>query len=90
MTTRQSHRLVATVLSTAGPCGAGHKVGDKFEFSASNPNGLCGFFFHDIFHKICVMQFGGHFPWQTDENILIVECSDRAGAVRLELRRYPQ
>ena len=90
MTTQRGYRLVGTVLSTKGPCNMGHKVGDRFELSATNPNGLCGFFFHDIFPKICVMQFGGRFPWQTDENVLVVECADRAGAVQLELRRYPQ
>jgi len=47
-----------------------------------NSCGLCGFFYHDIFPYLSVMQFGGKYPWW-DKNTIEVECSDRYNAISL-------
>ncbi|MFX0058900.1 MAG: TIGR04076 family protein [Candidatus Heimdallarchaeota archaeon] len=70
-----------------GHCNAGHKTGDKFELTGHNMNGLCGFFYHDIFPMILTLQFGGSFPWSSDPDVVEVECPDRMNAVKMELKR---
>ncbi len=80
------YRVVGTVTAVKGNCSWGHKVSDKIELSAHNTGGLCGFFYHDIFPKIMMLQFGGSYPWG-EEDVMEVECSDRVNAVRMELRR---
>ncbi len=87
---RVGHRVVATIKSVKGTCNWGHKVGDQFEVSAHDTAGMCGFFYHDIFPYIMMLQFGGGWPpeWGPAD-VVELECVDRANAVRIELRRQP-
>ena len=78
--------LSAEVISVKGECSAGHKAGDTFRISCWNTGGLCGFFYHDIFPNLSVMQFGGSYPW-SDGGELILECPDRENAVTLRVRK---
>jgi uncharacterized repeat protein (TIGR04076 family) len=66
----------------------GHKVGDEFEISAHNTAGLCGFFYHDIFPYLVMLQFGGGFPaaWGDPESVQL-KCMDSYNEVTIELRR---
>jgi uncharacterized repeat protein (TIGR04076 family) len=80
--------LTAEVIAVRGECSAGHKVGDRFRIGCWDTGGLCGFFYHDVFPTLSVMQFEGKYPWGS-ANELIVECPDRANAVTLRLRRSP-
>jgi len=77
--------LFAEVISVKGECGAGHKIGDGLELSCWDSGGLCGFFYHDIFPSLSVMQFGGKYPWSSGDQ-LTLECPDRENAVTLRLR----
>jgi uncharacterized repeat protein (TIGR04076 family) len=88
MTERFGYRVVGTIKSIKGTCGAGHKVGDKLELSAHNAGGLCGFFYHNIFPHLVMLQFGGSFPadWG-DPDVLVQDCPDRLNCVTMELRR---
>jgi uncharacterized repeat protein (TIGR04076 family) len=81
------YRIEATVTAVKGECGAGHQQGDKFQISCHNPNGLCGFFYHDIFPALQTLQFGGNLPWWQGDTIE-VRCPDPANLVTLELKRY--
>ena len=84
------YRIIGTILEVKGTCHAGHKVGDEIELSGHQCGGLCGFFYHDIFPYIIMLQFGGSFPkeWKwASKDILRRECPDRANAVKIELRR---
>ncbi len=82
------YQVVGTVTAVKGNCAWGHKVGDKIELSAYSPGGLCGFFYHDIFPYIVMLQFGGSFPEEWgNPDVVTLECMDRANAVRMELRR---
>ncbi len=39
-----------------------HKVGDQIELSGHNTGNMCGFFYHDLFPYVIMLQFGGGFP----------------------------
>jgi uncharacterized repeat protein (TIGR04076 family) len=78
--------LTAEVVSVKGECSAGHKVGDKLELTCWDCGGLCGFFYHDIFPNLSVMQFGGSYPWSSGDE-LTLECPDRENVVTLRIRR---
>ena len=76
----------AEVLDVKGDCHAGHKKGDALTLSCYDSGGLCGFFYHDIFPNLSVMQFGGKYPWASADE-LVVECPDRGNAVTLKITR---
>lgn len=82
------YRVVGTVLEVKGMCTAGHKAGDTLELSGFDSGGLCGFFYHDVFPYLVMLQFDGGFPpeWG-DPDVLEFDCLDKANAVRLQLRR---
>ena len=82
------HKIMASIKGVKGHCNAGHKSGDEFEISAHNTAGLCGFFYHDIFPYIVMLQFGGQFPaeWGGGDT-LTLPCMDRYNEVTIELRR---
>ncbi|MHA1209847.1 MAG: TIGR04076 family protein [Candidatus Freyarchaeota archaeon] len=88
---RIGYRVVGTIKEVKGVCSAGHKVGDQIELSGYNSGGLCGFFYHDIFPYIIMLQFGGGFPpeWG-DPDVVELECMDRINAVKIELRRVKE
>jgi uncharacterized repeat protein (TIGR04076 family) len=81
------HRLVATIKSVKGVCHWNHKPGDSFEISAHDTAGLCGFFYHDIFPYIVMLQFGGGFEEGGEPDSVELECLDKMNAVTIELRR---
>ena len=87
-TTSPGNKVIATVKSVKGDCSWGHEAGDTFNISCHDTAGLCGFFYHDIYPYIAMLQFGGGFPetWGNPD-VVTVECMDRVNAVRLELRR---
>lgn len=82
------YRIVGKILGVKGECYAGHQVGDELELSGISSGGLCGFFYHDIFPYIVMLQFGGSFPMKWgDPDLVELECIDRQNAVKIELRR---
>ncbi len=83
------YRVIGTVKSVKGTCHAGHKVGDKIELSGHDSGGLCGYFYHDIFPHIIMLQFGGNLPkeWVDDADAIELECLDKINALKIELRR---
>jgi len=91
MAEQVGYRVVGTITSTKGSCHAGHKVGDKVELDCHRSGGLCGFFYHDIFPALQMLQFGGSYPagWG-DPDVLQVECMDKYNLVKMELRRIKE
>ena len=82
------YKIVGTVKSVKGTCSAGHKAGDKIELSGLNTGGLCGFFYHDIFPYIIMLQFGGSFPEGWGEpDVMTLECMDRTNGVTIVVCR---
>ena len=76
----------AEILEVKGDCSAGHKVGDKFQISCYDSGGLCGFFYHDIFPSLSVMQFGGKYPCAKADKMTF-ECVDKANQVTIRVRK---
>ncbi len=88
---RFGFRVVGTIKSVKGHCNAGHKVGQKLELSGHNTAGMCGFFYHDIFPYLIMLQFGGGFPAEWGNPDLVeLECMDRTNAVKIELKRLKE
>ncbi len=88
---RIGYRVVGTIKAVKGSCSAGHKVGDRLELSGHHTAGMCGFFYHDIFPYIVMLQFGGGFPAEWgDPDVVKLECMDKANAVKIELRRIKE
>ena len=85
-------KVIGTIKEVKGNCNAGHKVGDKLELSGHNTGGLCGFFYHDIFPYLIMLQFGGGYPkeWVAEQDVVELECMDRRNAVKIELRRIKE
>ncbi|MBM4443688.1 MAG: TIGR04076 family protein [Chloroflexi bacterium] len=84
----KSHRIVGTIKGVKGHCTMGHKVGDRFNLSGYSPDGLCGYFYHDLFPFIVMLEYGGGFPsaWGNPD-VMTWECIDKANAVTIELQR---
>ena len=79
-------KIIATITDMKGKCNAGHEIGDQFQLSCHNPDGLCGFFYNDIFPRLSVMQFGGRYPWWAeDQTTFEFECPDKKNLVTLRL-----
>jgi uncharacterized repeat protein (TIGR04076 family) len=82
------YRVVGTIKEVKGSCTAGHKVGDQIVLSGHDAGGLCGFFYHDVFPYLLMLQFGGGFPAEWgDPDVIEMMCMDKVNAVTLELRR---
>jgi len=88
---RVGYRVVGTIKSVKGHCHAGHTVGQQIELSGHNTGGLCGFFYHDAFPYIIMLQFGGGFPAEWGgPDVVELECLDKTNAVSMELRRIKE
>ncbi len=83
-----TYRVVGTIKRVKGACTIGHQPGDQFELSGYSSGGLCGYFYHDLFPFIIMLEYGGGFPpaWG-DPDVMVWECIDKANAVAIELRR---
>lgn len=88
---RFGYRVVGTIKSVKGHCNAGHTVGQQIELSGHNTGGICGFFYHDIFPYVIMLQFGGEFPVEWGgPDVVELECMDRWNAVKIELKRIKE
>lgn len=88
MAEQLGYRVVGTIKAVKGFCSAGHKVGDQIELSGHSSGGLCGFFYHDLFPYIIMLQFGGGFPAEWgDPDVIEMDCMDKWNLVTIELRR---
>ncbi len=77
---------VAEVVSVARSCGAGHKVGDKFEVNTHMTEGLCGYCYHDLFPTLMSVCFGGKIPWMNSDEFSY-SCPDRHSDVRFKVTK---
>ena len=80
------YRVTAAVTGVKGSCNAGHAVGESFELSCHNPGGLCGFFYHDIFPALSLMQFNGAYPWDAPGQTT-VRCCDKNVNLTMVIRK---
>jgi len=80
------YKIIATIIGSEGTCSAGHEVGETFAISCHSPDGLCGWFYHDIFPSLQTFQFGGKLPWWEGDTIQ-VQCPDKFNLVTMKLER---
>lgn len=80
------YKIIGNIKSVNGICNWGHKTGDRIELGSHNTGGLCGFFYHDIFPTIKLLQFGGQYPWGDPDRVEL-ECGDKDNPVTIELVR---
>jgi len=79
--------VIASVISQAGTCEAGHCVGDRFVIGQTTPQGLCSWAFYTLYPFAQVLQFGGQFPWEPEAGVSRVACPDPDNPVVFELRK---
>ena len=87
MAEAEFYELIASVISQKGHCTLNHKVGDEFRIGDKTPGGMCPWAFYALFPFISVLQFGGSFPWEKDQDKTTVACPDPANPVVFELKR---
>jgi len=90
-----SYKLKGKIIDVKGKCEAGHEIGEEIDLTLfaknSHPKGLklCPFFLDAIFPYLCVMQFGGQFPWEKDSNSAVFGCPDFETGVKIKVERTP-
>ncbi len=79
--------VAVKVISQKGTCTQEHKVGDEWVIGGKTPEGICLEALHSIYPHLCVLRFGGSFPWATDPDTTTEVCPDPNNPVVFELRR---
>lgn len=93
MEQKMAYKLVGKIIDIKGECHAGHKVGEEIDFTivyGDKPQRgikLCPFFLDKLFPYLCVMQFGGQFPWQSDPKVFVDSCPDDENKVTIRIER---
>jgi uncharacterized repeat protein (TIGR04076 family) len=81
----------ARVVSIAGRCSFGHKVGDKIQFDGKNIRGdICLHGLQAILPTIIALQYGADFPWaahDSDGDSVTIACPDAHNLVVYKLKR---
>ena len=81
------NKVIAKVIEKQGDCTIGMDVGNEFELSIHKCGEFCGYFYHNIFGWVKMLQFGGTFPMGEDPDIPVWECPNTNNRVKVELRR---
>jgi uncharacterized repeat protein (TIGR04076 family) len=90
-----TYKLTGKIIDVKGKCEAGHEVGEEIDLTIYGEKGivkglkLCPYFMDSIFPYLCVMQFGGQFPWEKDPNVFVMECPDFETGVKIRVKRVP-
>jgi len=82
-----TYEVVARVISQKGNCSAEHKVGDEFPIGDKTPSMMCSWAFCALFPFASVLQLGGSFPWEDNQDVATVACPDPTNPVVFELKR---
>ena len=78
------NQVTATVLE-AEECTIGIETGDEFELSTHKCGDFCGYFYHDLYAWLGILQFGGAVDPE-DPDVQYWQCPNN-GRVKIELRR---
>lgn len=84
---KDRYKITGTITAMKGKCDFGHKTGDNFILSGYSPGGLCGYFYHDLYPYILMLEFGGKFPAAWSGEVMVFNCMDVDNALTIELRR---
>ena len=80
------NKVVAMVIDKAGDCTIGMQKGDEFELSIHKCGDFCGYFYHNIFNWVAMLQFGGTFP-MGDPDVMEWVCPNPQNQVKIQLTR---
>jgi uncharacterized repeat protein (TIGR04076 family) len=80
------NKVVAKVIDMAGNCTIGMQKGDEFELSIHKCGDFCGYFYHNIFNWVTMLQFGGTFP-MGDPDVMEWVCPNPNNKVKVQLKR---
>ena len=70
-----------------GKCQGGfHNIGDKFTVGSTTPAGMCLGAWNAVAPYVCVLSYGGNFPWEEEKGVATIHCPDPKG-ITLELKR---
>ncbi len=70
-----------------GTCQAGyHEVGDVIMVDGTTPGGVCLGAWTALGPYVTALMYGANFPWESEEGVATIQCSDPKGIV-FELRR---
>ena len=84
----ERYKVRLKVISQAGHCAWGHKVGDEWIIDGTTPDGVCLPAFYTLFPDLRVLTFGGTLPHsKEDPDVHLVTCPDTKNPVVFELRR---
>ena len=86
---RYGRKVIGKIIRIKGHCTYGLKLGDEFELSSGSADGICGYFYYNIYPYIMTLQFGGQFPPQPigwHEEFIELNCPDIVNAVTIQLR----
>ena len=75
------------VISQKGTCTQEHKVGDEWIIGGKTPEGICLVALHSLYPHLCVLSFGGSFPWAANPDVTTEACPDPNNPVVFELKR---
>jgi|Deesub1362B_J571_1020462.scaffolds.fasta_scaffold00431_7 uncharacterized repeat protein (TIGR04076 family) len=87
------YKVVGKIVGIKGECHAGHEVGEEIDLTIFDGEriqkgiNLCPFFLDKLFPYLCVIQFGGQFPWQKEPNIWVDSCPDDENKVTIRIER---
>ncbi len=80
------NKVVAKVIDMQGQCTIGMQKGDEFDLSIHKCGNFCGYFYHNIYNWICMLQFDGTFP-MGDPDVMEWVCPNHNNQVKIQLRR---
>jgi len=81
------NKALAKIIEKQGDCTIGMDIGDEFELSTHKCGEFCGYFYHNIFGWVQMLQFGGTFPIGEDPDVLVWECPNPNNRLKAEIRR---
>ena len=80
------NKVTAKIIGMEGQCTIGMKEGEEYELSIHHCGDFCGYFYHNIFNWINMLQFGGTFP-KGDPDIMEWTCPNGNNHLKVQLVR---
>ena len=87
----KEYKVFLEITEVKGYCDRKHRVGQKIEFSVTDPGGLCGNFFAASLPWITTFQYGGNIPFSLfagmDKDYYPLHCPDVGNMVSARITR---
>ncbi|HDL07164.1 MAG TPA: TIGR04076 family protein [Desulfobacteraceae bacterium] len=80
------NKVVAKVIDMKGQCTIGLKKDEEYELSVHHCGDFCGYFYHNVFNWVTMLQFGGTFP-MGEPDVMEWVCPNSSNSVKIQLIR---